>query len=144
VILLSVSNWRKLLVNYNEMQKKNSSRPSRVATEIKKILSEFLLRGFFIDSDDGGEKINPTLLSITDVVMSPCLQHAKVSVALMLDDVSEESCLEFLKRHTPQLRHEIGTKIRLKFVPDLSFFIDDSFKCRSRIESLLHSQDVLN
>ncbi|MDR0632082.1 MAG: 30S ribosome-binding factor RbfA [Holosporaceae bacterium] len=114
------------------MQKKNSDRPNRVAVEIKKMLSAFLLGNPFVD-----EKINSSLISITDVMVSPCLHHAKVYIVSLSKNFSNNDCLEFLKKHTPSLRHQVGTEIRLKFVPELLFFSDNSFDDIKRIESLL-------
>ncbi|MDR0968693.1 MAG: 30S ribosome-binding factor RbfA [Holosporaceae bacterium] len=116
------------------MKRKDSGRPNRVAAEIKKTLSEFLLRNSFAD-----EKIDSAFISIVDATVSPCLQHAKIYVASLSPNISNDECLEFLEKHTPRLRHCIGTEIRLKFTPTLSFFIDDSFDRVNKIESLLKS-----
>jgi ribosome-binding factor A len=113
---------------------RKNDRASRVAVEIKKVLSEYLLRGPFAHSE-----IDPAFLSITAVSMSPCLQHAKVYVVPLSDDVDCDECLEFFKKHIPIFRRCLGREIRLKFVPDISFIIDDSLACASRIESLLKS-----
>jgi ribosome-binding factor A len=114
------------------MQKRNVGRAYRVATEIKKVLSEYLLLNPF-----GDEKINSTFLSITDVAVSPCLQHAKIYIASLLKNVSNDDCLGFCSKYAPGMRYRLGQKIRLKFVPDLSFFINTSFDDVRRIEFLL-------
>jgi ribosome-binding factor A len=113
---------------------RKNGRASRVAAEIKKVLSEYLLCNPF-----GFGEINSAFLSITDVTLSPCLQHAKIYVVPLSKDICDEMCLEFFKEHTPLLRRHLGREIRLKFVPDISFFIDDSFVHASRIESLLRA-----
>jgi ribosome-binding factor A len=114
------------------MQKKNTNRSRRVATEIKRILSEF-----FIHNSLGSETVNTTFLSVTDVVVSSCLQHVKVYIAFLSDGISVEECVEFLREHTPHLRRHIGAHVRLKFVPEILFFVDDSFDRARKIESLL-------
>jgi ribosome-binding factor A len=114
------------------IQKKSSPRSNKVAAEIKKTLSEFLLRDSFID-----EKVDSKFISITDVVINSCLQHAKIYIASLSENISNDDCLEFLKKHTPHLRHCLGSKIRLKSIPELTFFIDDSFDYGNKIESLL-------
>jgi ribosome-binding factor A len=117
------------------MQEKNGGRPGRVAAEIKKVLSEFFLRGSFFGEDLSS--VDPKMISITDTVVSPCLQHAKIYVTYLSGDAQNEEYLEFLKKYTPRLRHHIGSKIRLKFVPDLEFIADNSFDYANKIESLL-------
>jgi ribosome-binding factor A len=103
-----------------------------VAAEMRRVLSEFFLRNSLND-----EKINTAFLSVTDVRVSSCLQHVKIYVTYLSDNVSEEECLEFLRLNTPHLRHCVGKQIRLKFVPDLLFFIDNSFDYAQKIECLL-------
>ncbi len=120
------------------MPEKN--RQQKVASEIKKILSEYLLRSSIID-DEG---ISSSLISITDVTISPCLQHVKVYAVSLSKDFSDEDCVEYLKRHTPQLRYHLGSHIRLKFTPELNFFVDDSFAYADKIESLfqkIHAEE---
>ncbi|MDR1333628.1 MAG: 30S ribosome-binding factor RbfA [Holosporaceae bacterium] len=115
------------------MQKKNGNRSQRVAAEIKKVLSEFLIRNSL-----GDKQINTTFLSITDVVVSSCLRHAKIYVALPSGKVDlGQEYIDFLKEHASRLRYHVGIHIKLKFVPDLSFYIDDSFDRAKKIESLL-------
>ncbi|MDR2781611.1 MAG: 30S ribosome-binding factor RbfA [Holosporaceae bacterium] len=114
------------------MQKKSVNRSDRVAAEVRRVLSEF-----FIHNSLGDEEIDTTFLSVTDVVLSSCLRHLKIYISSSSKDISSDDYIEFLKQHVPHLRHYIGTQIRLKFVPDLSFFIDDSFDYAKRIESLL-------
>jgi ribosome-binding factor A len=114
------------------MQKKSSARSQRVAAEIRKVLSEFFIHNSLHD-----EKVNTTFFSVTDVVVSSCLKHAKIYFSFFSDSVSEDECLNFLQLHTPHLRHHVGQHIRLKFVPELSFFVDDSFEYTKKIISLL-------
>jgi ribosome-binding factor A len=115
------------------MQKKSVSRSHRVAAEIRKILSEF-----FIHNSLGDERVNTTFLSVTDVVVSSCLQHVKVYVTFLSDSISVEECIDFLQEHTAPLRRHVGANIRLKFVPEILFFVDDSFDRAKKIESLLN------
>ncbi|MDR0555946.1 MAG: 30S ribosome-binding factor RbfA [Holosporaceae bacterium] len=118
------------------MRRKNCNRSQRVAEEVRRVLSEYLLSDPFMRSS-----VDPALLSITAVTISPCLQHAKVYVAPLSPDIGGEDCLIFLRSHSSQLRYHIGSSLRLKFVPDLSFFLDDSFDCALRINSLLKARD---
>lgn len=113
------------------MQKKNSSRQNKVAAEIKKSLSEFLLCNSIYDI------IKSSSISITDVVMSPCLQHAKVYIIPLSGDVSQKDCIDFMERHSHTFRKHVSNCIRLKFAPDFKFFIDDSFDYAQKIENLL-------
>ncbi|MDR0677730.1 MAG: 30S ribosome-binding factor RbfA [Holosporaceae bacterium] len=116
------------------MRKTENHRSCRVATEIKRVLSEYLLREFFVSS----EKINSHLISITDVTVSSCLQHAKIYFSYLSQN--KEECLMFLQTYIPRFRHQIGRQIRLKFVPDLTFIVDNSYDYGNRMDALIRSQ----
>lgn len=113
--------------------KKTNPRSNRVAEEIKKVISESLLRGEI----GSYESINPTMIAITDVEVSPCLRHAKVFISPMIDSIEKQEFLDFMEFHIPQLRKNIGHAVRLKFVPELHFFIDDTYEYAQKIENLL-------
>lgn len=131
------------------MQKKVTPRQNRVAAEIKKLVSEFLLRDSHILYECGSEggKLDPRLISVTDVVVSPCLQHAKIYVAPLDAQLPAELCLDFLEKCNKQVRHHVGANLRLKFTPELVFFLDNTFNYAQHIEELLqkcHNIDSQN
>ncbi|MBE6447211.1 MAG: 30S ribosome-binding factor RbfA [Alphaproteobacteria bacterium] len=115
--------------------KKENSRALKVAIEIKKVLSEYLICGTINDYS----KVRPSMISITEVVISADLSHAKVFICSIAKDVSDNDCLEFLNQHSHQLRHHIAQSVRLKFVPELRFFIDTSFEYANKIDKLFKS-----
>jgi ribosome-binding factor A len=114
--------------------KKNTNRQNRVATEIKRVLSEFLLRNSI---DDAESNCDSSLISITDIIVSSCLQHAKVFAVSLSNDFDNDECVAFLDKHKSKLRGHIGATIRMKYTPDLQFFVDDSFEKGARIDELL-------
>ncbi len=97
------------------------SRSDRVASEIKKVVSEFLIRGGIGDREG---QVNPVMIVVTDVVVSSCLRHAKIFVSSISDDLDGDICVDYLEEHSPQIRKTIGTSIKLKFVPEIRFFAD--------------------
>lgn len=116
------------------MHRAPSFRTNRVATEIKRVLSEFLLTHSFRDTIDG---VDPRFISITDVIVSPCLRHAKIFVMTLDSNMSIQDCLSFLQINYGELRHYISIKVRLKFTPELLFFEDNSFEYGNNIDHLL-------
>lgn len=113
--------------------KEKNSRANRVAEEIKKVISESLIR------DEVGcyENVDPRMIVITDVEVSPCLQHAKIFISSIIVDGNEKKYLNFLEIHSNQLRKIIAQNIKLKFIPEIRFFIDNSYAYANRIETLL-------
>lgn len=75
-------------------------------------------------------------ITLTGVDLTSDLKLAKVYVsALEADDL--EQGLATLKRAKGFLRHQLGQRIRLRHVPDLHFFADQSVEQGQRIEELL-------
>jgi ribosome-binding factor A len=126
-----------------QINTKNNTRQFRVAAEIKKVLSEFLLNNSIVD--DGA--VDSSMISITDVLMSPCLQHVKVFVVSLAEAgnfsanfsaiVSSEDCVSFLERHAAKIRRHVGAAVRLRYTPDFKFFIDNTSKQAEKIEQLM-------
>ncbi|MDR3186822.1 MAG: 30S ribosome-binding factor RbfA [Holosporaceae bacterium] len=114
------------------MQEKKSTRQNMVASEVRRVLSEYLLRNPIADFD-----AKTSLISITNVSVSPCLQFAKVYLVSLSSDVSNERSLAFLKRNISKLKRCLGERLRLKFIPDIELFIDDTWERAEKIESLL-------
>jgi ribosome-binding factor A len=115
------------------LQKKNP-RQQKIAAEIKKILADFLIRCNIFDENS---VVNPSLISITDVEVSSCLKHAKLFVVSLSHNFSGEDCLLFLQKHSPKLRYHLGSNVHLKSVPELQFYLDNSFEQAKKIETLL-------
>ncbi len=121
------------------MAKKRNAPPGqrqlRVGEEVRHVLSELFTRGEVHDKSLSGRAI-----TISEVRMSPDLRHATCFVMpLGGEDIDE--VLVGLKRAAPFLRGEVGRRIRLRLVPELSFKPDMGFDHAQRIDSLLKGTD---
>jgi len=105
------------------------SRPSRVGDQIRSELASLLTR----EVHDPGIGF----LTITSVKVSPDLQQARVYYTLMGDSNARRESARALDRATPFLRRQVGQRLRLKRVPELSFFYDDSIEKGDRVEQIL-------
>ena len=103
-----------------------------MASEIKKVVSDYLIRGGI----GSYENVNALMIVVTDVVVSPCLQHAKIFVS-SIDRKSSDEYIKFLELHSAQIRKAVGDNVKLKFVPELRFVEDTSSEEAQRIEDLL-------
>ena len=77
-------------------------------------------------------------VTVTRVQVSPDLQVARVFYTVLGDDKARANCAKALERATPFLRRQIGSRLRLKRVPDLRFQFDEAVAGQDRIEQLLH------
>jgi ribosome-binding factor A len=83
-------------------------------------------------------------VTITRVQVSPDLQLARVFYTVLGDDKSRAGSAKALERATPFLKRQIGSRLRLRRVPDLRFHYDEAVAGQDRIERLLneiHSAD---
>jgi ribosome-binding factor A len=77
-------------------------------------------------------------VTLTRVHVSPDLQAARVYYTSMGDAGSRRTTDRALMRAAPFLRRQIGGRLRLKRVPELTFIYDDSIAGQDRIEQLLN------
>ncbi len=76
-------------------------------------------------------------VTITGVDMSPDLRHARVHVSVMGTDQQKSDSLEALNHAAGWIRHELGQRIRMKFLPEIVFRADTSQEYGEHIDSLL-------
>lgn len=109
-----------------------SIRTERVSGEIQKALASPLQR-------IAGE-LSAGFITVTEVRMSPDLQIARVYVSVFGGSKTPAEVLEYMdKVEAGRIRHHIAKTVRLRYVPQLKFFIDDSLDRAQRIEALLDS-----
>jgi ribosome-binding factor A len=77
-------------------------------------------------------------VTVTGVQVSPDLRHARVFVSLMGSESERKESLNTLTRAAGWLRHELGQRIRMRFVPDLVFLTDTSQDYGEHIDQLIN------
>lgn len=107
----------------------SSQRPERVGDAIRDELSQVLAR----EVHDPGIGF----ITLTRVKVSPDLQVARVYYTTMGDEKAQRETAKALKRAGPFLRRQLGQRIRLRRVPEVEFFYDDSIARGDRIEQIL-------
>lgn len=106
-----------------------ASRPARIGDQLRAELSELIAR----DVHDPGIGF----LTITHVKVSPDLQVARVYYTTLGDAQGRRESARALERASPFLRRQIGGRLRLKRVPRLEFFFDESVERGDRVTRLL-------
>ena len=107
-----------------------STRPSRVGDQLRAEIADLLARQVH-DPGIG-------FVTITHVNVSPDLQVARVYYTTLGDQKARRDTSRALDRATPFLRRQIGSRLRLKRVPLLEFFFDESIERGDRIERILN------
>jgi len=106
-----------------------SRRPQRLALQIQHEVSLMLAR------DMKDRRIG--FVTVTGVQMSPDLRHAKIFVSLMGPENERKESLETLHHASGWVRHELGQRIRMKFLPEIVFLADTSQDYGERIDKLI-------
>lgn len=106
-----------------------SRRPQRVALQIQHEISLMLTRNL------KDRRIG--FVTVTGVDISPDLRHAKVFVSAMGTDRQKQESLDALNHAAGWIRHELGQRIRMKFLPEIVFRTDTSMDYGERIDRLL-------
>ena len=113
-------------------------RPDRVGEQIREELSTLLSRGAVHDPAIG-------FITLTRVQVTADLQLARVFYTSLGDAKARTETARALERATPFLRRHIGSRVRLRRVPELEFRFDESIGHQARIEEILqelHEEDA--
>jgi len=78
-----------------------------------------------------------SLISITRVSTSPDLQHAKVFISALGDEINKDDILEGFTAASGFLRRQLANRLSLKHMPELSFLFDDSIERGAEVLKLI-------
>lgn len=118
------------------MKRGPSQRQLRVGEQVRHALSDLMMRGEIRDP-----RVEGTVISVNEVVMSPDLKIATAFVSPLGDN---EAAVEALQAHAKFIRGRISPALRqLKYMPDLRFRLDSSFDNFEKIDRLLRSPEVV-
>ncbi|OGN96424.1 MAG: ribosome-binding factor A [Chloroflexi bacterium RBG_13_51_36] len=76
-------------------------------------------------------------VSVTEVVLSPDLQYAKVYVSTLETETNKEDLLAGFNKASGFLRKELAAHLGLRQMPQLSFHYDDSIERGARLLKLI-------
>jgi len=101
----------------------------RVGEQIHKEISSLLLKGLK-DPRIG-------FVTITAVDVTADMRYAKVFFTVMGDDLARSNSEQGLNSSASFIRRELGKRLGLRYIPEISFHFDASLDYGNRIESLL-------
>ena len=105
-------------------------RAERVSTLIRQEICELLLEHV------NDPRLNG-LISVTEVSTSPDLKNARIYVSVMGDEKTASETMKGFRAATGYFRKELSHRLRLRYVPELSFEIDDSIQRGARILNII-------
>ena len=106
-----------------------SIRTERVAGEVQQALAR-LFQTDFRDITDG-------MITVSKVKMSPDLRSARVYLSIFGGQLGAAGTLNAAKQSMPQIRAGLARQVRMRYVPELFFYIDDTQDEVARVEEIL-------
>ena len=120
-----------------------SYRKGRLGGEIKKIISELLLKEL------KDPRLTDKMISVTDVDVSADGSYATVYITVLGGSVSEDAsrnekadAVEGLKQASGYIRKTIGRRVKIRHVPELSFKVDESLEYGRHMSKVLDSLHI--
>ena len=83
-------------------------------------------------------------LTITDVELTNDLSHAKVYLTVLGSNKEIDNTFKALEKAKGFIKSELGSRMRLRIIPDLTFEYDKSIEYGNKIERMiqdLHKND---
>ncbi|PKM12493.1 MAG: ribosome-binding factor A [Gammaproteobacteria bacterium HGW-Gammaproteobacteria-3] len=104
-------------------------RSARVSSQIQKELAVLLQREF-------GARLG--FITVNEVEISKDLAFAKIYFTVLnTDEAGKLASVKYLNDAAPYIRSELGKRMRLRNVPGVRFYYDDSFDAGMRVAALL-------
>jgi len=123
---------------HSSQQKEVSQRQLRVQELLRSALNEILIRG-----ESKNPILDNILITITYVDVSPDLRNAKFYI--VPSDINKiKIVIESFNESKKIIRKKIADKVKLKYVPEISFFFDETINEIKRLDELFSSQKVKN
>jgi ribosome-binding factor A len=75
-------------------------------------------------------------ITVTGAQVTTDLRHARVYVSIYEETKQKES-LKILNSSARFIRNELGKRLKMKFIPDLAFKLDESIQYGAKIDRIL-------
>jgi len=137
MVLRYTGAWYKLcntkLSDWNHMSKGYTQ--ARLCEEIKRNLSQI------IEFEARDPLIKTALPTIMAVKVSSDVRYAKVYIALDCPETDKEAVMKAFRHNQGFFRSALAHRMSLRYIPELSFILDETLKWAMRLEYLLRVDD---
>lgn len=81
-------------------------------------------------------------VTITNVVLSNDLRHAKIYYSIIGDDKQKRDSQIGLERAQSFIQKELGSRVQLRYTPIIRFYFDEGLAYEMRINRILEELDL--
>lgn len=86
----------------------------------------------------GEDKLDLAAVTVTRVITSPDLRHARVMISVRDHQQERQHIIDMLARHRSAIQRHINSDLKLKYTPQLAFELDESIEKGDRILSIIN------
>ncbi len=105
-------------------------RTAAISSEFKRVLSDI------IRNDLKDPRISE-MASVTHVEISKDLKYAKAYISVFDSEKMKKSTIETLSHAEHFVKNEIGARLRIRRLPEITFLLDTSIEYSSKISEML-------
>lgn len=105
-------------------------RLAAISSEFKRVLSDI------IRNDIKDPRVS-AMASVTHVEITKDLKYAKAYISVFDTDKLKKSTIETLTHAEHYIKNEIGARLRIRRLPEITFLLDTSIEYSSKISELL-------
>lgn len=106
------------------------NRTVRIAEEIRRVLSDI------IQNDIKDPRV-PMLTTVTRVDLTRDLRYATAYISVFGEKEDKVKCIQGLKSAAGYIRREVGSRVKIRYTPEILFEIDESLEHGLHINKLL-------
>ena len=105
-------------------------RSDRVSQEIRDIISLIISSKIIVEGSG--------LITITEVKSSDNLRFAKIYLSFINNTVGSDKLIKLMNSNINEYRYHLGKSLKMKYVPQIKFYHDNSFEALEDIASLIN------
>jgi ribosome-binding factor A len=105
-------------------------RTVRIAAEMQRVISEII-------RNDLKDPRIPLMTSVMNIKLAKDLKYAKVYVSVYGNDEEKKAALAALKNSAGYIRREIGQRMIIRALPELTFALDESLERGAYMSKLI-------
>lgn len=106
----------------------------KINSEIQKAVSNII-------NQDLKNPLISGIISVTKVDTTQDLEYSKIYLSILSTSGNEEDVFNQIKRSVGFIKKELARKIKLRKIPDIIFYLDDSYQYGKHIEDKLAEID---
>lgn len=107
-----------------------SQRQLQIGENIKRVLSEIFLRDDILT-------VPGSYITVLEADVSPDTKNVKIFIDIFGNEEMHEKILKSLNEKAPHFRFQLAKKISLRYMPEITFFLDRTEQQAVSIESLI-------